>query len=159
MNSKRRLTRRETVLLSLLLAGAVPLALWALVAAPMQDARDRAIGALAAAQAEYIWVAEQAHLFEAASTVPTQTAQPAVGIAGLETALIEIGLRPAVTNLEATQDGSIRMQLGSVRFDTFGRFLDQVTRSMGYDVVELRIEPTGAPGEITASLGLSPRQN
>lgn len=158
MSAVRRLTRRETILLALMAFGALPLALWALVLTPLQDARDRATGALAAAQAEYIWVAEQARIFDAVTTNSVPTEQQAVGIAGLESALIDSGLRTAVTTLEETEGGAIRLQLGGVRFDAFGRFLDHVASNLGYELVELRIEPTGSPGEITARLGLSPRQ-
>lgn len=156
MTALARLSRREKVLLGLLFLAAVPLALWALVLVPLQDARDRAIGALAGAQADYVWVAEQAQQFAAQTRAPAAPEVAAVGLAGVETALIEAGLRESVTALEAAAGGTIRLQLGDVAFDTFGRFLDATTHQLGYAISDLRIVRGTAPGRVNASLGLEP---
>lgn len=157
MTPMRRLTRREAILLALLALVALPLGLSSGVALPMQEARDRAIGTLAAAQADYVWVAAQAQTFAALAAAPAPPAERAAGIAGVEAALIESGLRAAVTALEAAPDGEIRLQLDRVAFGTFGHFLDGITRTSGYDLMALTIAPVDDEGRISASVGLVPR--
>ncbi|SIS95441.1 type II secretion system protein M (GspM) [Roseivivax lentus] len=152
MTAIGRLSRREKVLLALCFLVAVPLALWALVAVPLQESRDRAVAALAGAQADYIWVAEKAQQYAAMS----QPSTGPVGIAGLEAALMESGLRQAATALETAPNGNIRLQIRNVPFDTLGRFLDAAGQELGYAISELTIDPTDSAGQVNASLGFEP---
>ena len=151
------LSRREKTLVFLMVFVALPLGLWALVAVPLQDARDRAIGALAGAQTDYVWVAEQVGAFANTGARATPQMSEPVGIAGLETALIDAGLRGAVMALEAGQDRGIRLQLSDVSFNALGRFLDRVDQELGYTIGALRITPVGEAGQVDAGIGLEPR--
>ena len=156
MTAWDRLSRRERFLVIALIAGAVPIALWALVAVPLQESRDRAFGEVAGAQADYVWAAEKVQQFTvlADRNVP-EVLEPA-GIAGLEEALIADGLRSAVTALETTRNGGLRLRINDISFDVFGRFLEAAVNRLGYQIATLRITPLQRPGQIEASLDLVP---
>lgn len=157
MTRLANLTAREKTLLALLLVFVLPLALWALVAVPLQENRDRAMGALAGAQADYVWVAEQVQSVTRAGADTDAPATQPVGIAGLEAALIESGLRPAVTALEATAEGGIALRIEDIAFNSLGRLLEEIEDTLGYTISDLRITPRGDDGQVDASLGLEPR--
>ena len=157
MNGSQRLSPREKGLIAVLSLLVMPLGMWFLVAVPLKDARARAAAALAVAQADYIWVAEQDRLFSAASTRSKESEVTPVRIVGLEAELVARELRDRVITLEEDDGGEIRLQVRAAPFDDLGRFLEHVEQKLGYSLSEMRIAPGEDSGRVDATVGLTPR--
>jgi type II secretory pathway component PulM len=148
---------RERSLVLVLLLLVAPVGLWFIVASPLLDARESAIARLAEARSLDAWVrardAEWAA--RAGATGPSATVAP-VGLSGLDRALTEAGLRETATRLENARNGAIAIRLEEAEFALVGPFLEQVERSLGYDIGSLRLLREDEAGLVTAEMELTP---
>jgi type II secretory pathway component PulM len=94
--------------------------------------------------------------FREAGLDAQQQATEPVGIAGVERALRDNGLRGPVRRLEDGEEGRIALAFDAVSFVELAGFAGRVA-GLGYLIDELRIEATDTPGQVTASLSLMPR--
>jgi type II secretory pathway component PulM len=147
-------TPRERVLLSLLALAAAPAAAWLLWAQPLIAARADAEAALAEARLLRIWVAERDAEFAARGGTSADSGTPA-GIAGVERALREAGLREAAQRLEDGPDGRVIVEFADVDFGAAMAFADGAG-ALNYRVEAFRLDATDRPGRVRARLDLAP---
>ena len=153
-----RRSRRERALLALLVLGAVPAAFVGLVALPLIEAGAAARAELDAARATQAWYrARQIEI--AALPRPGETAavveSPApVGLGGIESRLIEAGLRPSVSLLANAANGRVALSLEAVAFADLMGWIDGLPGA-GYGLAALQLVGV-APGEVDAELQLEP---
>lgn len=154
-----RLTSRERGLLALLVFCAVPAALWFGLLEPLGQTRDAARTDLREAQALTEWVAgraaEQALLGRPEDSGPRRP----IGSSGLEQSLISAGLRDLVSALTNRSQEEIEVRFDDVPFVDLVRWMDQSDPEWGYDIINLRLERTEAPGRVMADLVLAPQSD
>lgn len=155
-----RLSDRERILLLLLCAVVVPVALVALVAMPLIDARDRTARDLGEAHAVRAWVAQQITLLPPenvqSGATGVQASEP-MGITGIEESLVRIELRDFVTQLANREDGGVDLTLEGAPFDRLGDWLLAMSPRWGYNLDAFRIDATD-PGLVNATFELEPAQ-
>lgn len=149
-----RRSARERVLLAVLLLIVVPFSFAALVVVPLQDRRAAQINQLMQAQALLDWLAEEASSYVPTRAATTGTASPSItlapitGIADLEQALTEAGLRADVTRLNMQDQSSAgalarsRITLGfdAVAFEPAMTWLSGLA-ARGVEIRTLRVQP------------------
>jgi type II secretory pathway component PulM len=145
-------TPRERMLLGATALLVLP-AVWFFWLAPLDEARERARAALLDARDMQSWVVARDVDFREAGFDALQQATEPVGIAGVERALRDSGLRGPVRRLEDGEDGRIALAFDAVSFVELAGFAGGVA-GLGYVIDELRIEETDTPGQVTASLSL-----
>ncbi|MDW4500490.1 type II secretion system protein GspM [Sulfitobacter sp. D35] len=152
------LSARERMLLGLMVP-AIALALWFLVAVPLQEARDRATSMLSEVQAEQAWVSARHYEWLAQSGVAETSGALSVapaGLSGLEASLTEAGLRRQVVTLENAEGNRVVLRLEDVLFQDAARFMELLRPSLGYEIAGLRISAGQSAGLVAVSLELSP---
>ena len=146
-----RLSRREAVLLGALALVGVPVALWALVVAPMEARRDAAMDQLGRAQEEQVWLRERMVEWQALAAGPAVSVPAAApaGLAGFEAALRDAGLRAQIVDLapRAGQDG-IRLALEDVTFVDAARFLQTMPEALGHEIDRLSLSARDVAGQV-----------
>lgn len=145
---------RERALLAALALVALPLAFALLVALPLIGARQAARADLAAAEAEQGWY--RARQVEIAAL--PQAGQPmavTAGLGGIEAALVEAGLRGAVTSLANAPEGGVALALAGVDFAALMRWVEATPGTTGYRLAGLRLL-RAAPGLLDAEIVLAP---
>lgn len=151
---------RERLLLLLLCVLGVPLALYFLAAEPLLNARAAATSAAAEASAMRDWVARQVAALPADTPDAAVAEAPGapIGLSGLESSLIEAGLRDRVAQLSNAQGGAVDLEFDAVPFEALIAWLHDISGisgGWGYDVAGFRIV-RGAPGLVTAGFTLEP---
>lgn len=148
---------RERGLLALLVVLALPVAFVGMVVLPLIDAHAAARAELDTARAQRAWYqarqAEIALLPVPGAPQPVDHPAP-VGLGGIETRLIDAGLRPSVRLLQNAQGGAVSIELQAVPFDALMAWLDLVGQG-GYAVAALRLTRAG-PALVDAALSLEP---
>lgn len=148
-------TLRERMLLGATGLLVLPAA-WFFLLVPLDAAHTAAQIALIDARDMQRWVvARDADFRAAAPDTPRQVIEPA-GIAGIERALQDYGLRGQVGRLEDGEDGRITLAFDAVSFVNLVTFAGGFT-DLGYRIEEFRIEATDTPGQVTVSLSLTPQ--
>lgn len=152
---------RERGLLAALVLGVLPLGFAGLVALPLIEARQAAQADLDAALAERGWyLAQQARI----AALPRPSDAPAgalpvsaapVGLGGIEAALVEAGLRGAVTSLANAPEGGVALALAGVDFVPLMRWIETAPGAAGYHLAALRLLRAG-PGLLDAEIRLAP---
>lgn len=151
---------RERGLLAILVFLALPATFVALVALPMQDARDAARAERARAQALADWYEQTRAVIE---TLPVpvaaapQAAVPVLGLSELERLLAEAGLEGAVASLAADGARDRVLSLADAPFEDLVLWLEGLEAEAGYHPGTALITPGSAPGLVNAELRLSPR--
>ncbi|SFE40997.1 type II secretion system protein GspM [Roseivivax sediminis] len=152
-----RLAPRERFLLGVLVLLALPAAVAFGVLLPLVEERRAAEAALAEARAVNVWVTERAA--EMAALAPAERAGPRdpVGLAGLERSLIGAGLRDVVAELSNASGGGVTLAFDDAPFTDLAAWLDTSDPYWGYDIEELLLERSDAPGLVRADLRLVPQ--
>lgn len=153
-----RRTRRERLLLGLLMGLALPVGFVFLVVLPLMVQGDTARAALADAEAERQWyVARQVEIaaLPVAGAGIGVSVTPPIGLGGIEERLIGAGLRDAVSLLTTVQGDAVSLTLADVSFNALMDWIDAVERDAGYRLAALRLE-RGTPGLVSADLRLEP---
>jgi type II secretory pathway component PulM len=152
-------SRRERLLLAVLVLVALPLGLWQGVAMPLIERQGQARAALANTRATELWVAERAvehaRLRRAAGADAGGGTAP-VGMSGLEAALRTAGLRDAVTELANTAEGGITLRFDVVRFSRLAAWLSDQSGQWGYDLDGFTFERGAREDVVAADLRLVP---
>ena len=151
-----RLAPRERRLLGLLVLIVLPLGVVFGLLLPLQEARERALTERAEAVALNLWVQDRAA--EMQGLQPSVDAEPrtAIGTSGIEEALIGAGLRDRLSELSSDSEGVVVLRFEDVRFTRLADWLSTVSQSWGYDIALFRFEAGDAPGNVAASLTLTP---
>ncbi|KPQ07443.1 MAG: general secretion pathway protein M [Rhodobacteraceae bacterium HLUCCA12] len=154
------LTRRERILLALLVLGAVPAGLVQGIALPLLARNHAADTAVAEAEALRAWLQERQR--ELATLPPdpgaaqsTDARDPA-GLSALEDSLAEADLRDTMVSMTNPRGAQVSMQFDAADFVALMPWLDRVEARMGYHVALLRITGADAPGTVTAEITLEP---
>lgn len=153
---------RERWLLALLVLIAAPLAFALLVVQPLLAGRDAARDALAQAQAEREWYAEQQALLAQLPRVSAETDSAApvtttpIGLGAFDAQLDAAGFVPHVTRLESTPAQGMELSLQGVAFEALMPWLYGLAGETGYDVLSLRVEAGNAAGRVDAEVSLAP---
>jgi type II secretory pathway component PulM len=155
------LSRRERLLVLLMVLLAVPAALWLAVAEPLLASRDAARTAVAEAEDLRAWVvARRAELAALPNPEANDSATAPVGLAGIEARLQSAGLTPAGTGGavqlgDAGQDG-VSLRFERVDFALLMDWLTGVEAEAGYRVATLTLAAGDIPGQVGADLRLEP---
>lgn len=154
------LSRRERLLLALLVFLALPVALLQGVALPLLARQEGARTAVAEAEALRLWISErqaELALLPAPETATTDSpSRPPAGLGALEAGLIDAGLRQALITLTNTSGASVSLRFDGVSFVQLMPWLDGLERDMGYQLASLRLTRTEAPGLVDAEIQLEP---
>ncbi|WP_306131412.1 type II secretion system protein GspM [Roseivivax marinus] len=153
-----RLGRRELWLVALLVLGVLPVAVAVGGVLPLIEARRAAEAQLAETRRLDDWV--RARAADAASLAGGPTldeAREPIGLAGLERSLQAAALREQVRELSNDGSGGIVLGFEAVPFAALAAWLDTSDPHWGYDVAEMRIDRTDAPGVVSADLRLLPQ--
>ncbi len=154
------LTRRERVLLALLVGLVAPVTVVFLVILPLQDRRQAAEQAQLEALALQRWVADQSGEMAVLSRVaPRETIAAPIGSGGIEQGLIAAQLRRSVTALDADGEDGVEVQFDRVDFLKLAAWLRSAHPEWGYEIVAFRLEATEEPGVVSTWLDLRPSQN
>ena len=159
------LTRRERLLLLMLVWIALPLAVVFAVILPLNEARRVSVARAAEAGALHRWVIAQAGSLPAgALDAPTDPGGNSVdenngpiGISRLEQTLKSAGLRQHVARLANRAGNGVEIDFDPVPFDQLTGWLEVVMGSWGYSITGFRFEKTEFPGLVTAGFVLEPR--
>lgn len=159
LNFLLTLTRRERVLLALLLGLVVPVSVAFMVVLPLQDRRQAAEQAQLEALALQRWVSDQsAEMAVLARAAPRQTIGAPIGSGGIEQGLIAAQLRRSVTVLDANGEDGVELQFDRVDFLKLAAWLRSAHPEWGYEIVAFRLEDTEEPGVVSTWLDLRPYQ-
>ena len=148
---------RERGLLALLALVVVPLALIFGLALPLRQAQSAALAARTEAVAMNLWVQDRAGDLARLGDTPQAGPQPAIGMSGIEEALISAGLRDAVSDLSQDSRGQVSLRFEQVRFTRLMGWLSQTEPGWGYEVQAFRIEAGPVPADVAASFTLVPQ--
>lgn len=152
------LSRRERLLLALLVFLALPLAAVQGIALPLLARQEAARAAVAEAEALRGWVRErQAELAQlpAARTDTTSNPSPSpAGLGTLEASLIDAGLRQSLVTLMNPSGTSVSMRFDAVHFSRLMPWLEGLEREMGYRMASLRLSRTNMPDLVDAEIQL-----
>lgn len=155
------LTRRERILIALVLFIALPAGLVQAVALPLLARNEAARAAVAEAEALQDWLrARQAELalLPAASENPqAATNIPPAGLSALEDSLTQAGLRQSLSLFTNPSGASVSLRFQSVGFTQLMPWLDDVERRMGYRVATLRLSRGDQANLVEAEIQLEPR--
>lgn len=148
---------RERLLLLLLCVLGLPLALYFLAAEPLLNTRAASMRAAAEASAMRDWVARQVAALpaDAPDAAEADSSGAPIGLSGLESSLVEAGLRDRVTQLSNAQGGAVDLEFDAVPFEALIAWLHDMSGGWGYDVAGFRIV-RGAQGLVTAGFTLEP---
>lgn len=151
-----RLSPRERGLLGLLVAVVLPALVWLVLIAPLLDRHAAALAARDEARSLGVWVVDRAG--EAARLVTPGAALPQapIGVAGLESSLVDAGLRDEVSELGSQSDGGIELRFDAVAFTELADWLSRSDPGWGYDLSAFRLERGTEPGLVSADLTLRP---
>lgn len=151
-----RLAPRERRLLGLLVIVVLPLGVVLGGLLPLRDARDSALDARTDALALNIWVQERAAEAQTLASLPRTGTFVPIGTSGIEQALIDAGLRAAVTELSSDGDGVVSLRFDDVGFARLADWLSEADPVWGYDIALFRMEAAERSGNVTAALTLMP---
>jgi len=154
-------SRRERLLLGLLVGVVFPLALGFLWVAPQIEKQRTAQRQAAAAIDMRNWVQQQvAEVAAIKKEMPQSTTdqKPTIGISGIEETLRGADLRADVTRLSNREGGGVELAFDRVEFSVMARWLDQNAQNWGYDIRNFRFEQTDRDGIIAAEFLLEPQQ-
>lgn len=149
---------RERGLLALLCIFVIPLALIFGLLLPLRAAQQDALAARTEAVAMNLWVQERAGALARMRATPQTGPQPAIGMSGIEDALIETGLRSAVSDLAQDNRGQVSLRFDQVRFTRLMVWLTEMQPSWGYDLQAFVIEASPISGDVAARLTLMPQE-
>ena len=152
-----RLSARERWLLGLLGMVVLPAALWTMLLQPLQARHDAARASRSEAQALGLWLVDRVGESTRMAPETTQSTHPPIGTSGLEQSLVDIGLRPQVSELSAQTGGTLRLRFDAVQFTQLSNWLSQSDPAWGYTIAAFRLERTGEPGEVAVDLTLDPQ--
>ncbi|WP_299297314.1 type II secretion system protein GspM [uncultured Tateyamaria sp.] len=149
-----RLAPRERLLLAIMLGVALPAGLIFGLLLPLHDTRNAALDDRSDALALNLWV--QARVVELQGLPqPEETIVTApIGTSGIEQALIERGLRDAVSQLSADSQGVVTLRFDEVRFGRLADWLSEAHPRWGYDIAALRLDAADTEGSVAAALTL-----
>lgn len=149
------LTARERGALALLVALALPAALWLGLAEPLLNRRDQARADLAQAQDLSAWIAaRQADL--AALPPPPPPGPAPEGLGALETRLAVLGLPPGSAQLADAGAGAVTLRLSDVALADLMPWLEGVLAEAGYRLASLTLTALPRPAHVDADLRLEP---
>lgn len=158
-----RLSGRERMLLAIA-ALLLPLSLGVSLLLPLQEQHAAARTARSDAEALQAWILarideKQALKRDAAGHTRAPVGAP-IGTSGIEQALIESRLRPALSALSAAASGDIDLRFDRVDFQALARWLTAMHPSWGYTLDSFRMEALEEdPGYIAAWISLSPAES
>lgn len=150
----RQLAVREQRLI-LLAAGVVALLLgYSLLWSPWQAKRERLLAENARLQADLAWLRQLAPQVEAlrAQQPATATAEGALPVR-LDASLRAAGLGEHLLRLEPAPDGSVKLWLNELPFDSLLVWLGDLG-AQGVAVQSLGVDPAAKPGLVSARLSL-----
>jgi len=154
------LSRRERLLLALLVFLALPLALLQGIALPLLARQEAARAAVVEAEALRGWISErqvELALLPAPDTIASDspTRAPA-GLGALEAGLIDAGLRQALVTLANPSGTSVSLRFDGVAFARLMPWLDGLESEMGYRLASLRLTRADTVGLVDAEIQLEP---
>lgn len=154
MTRWRQFTPRERGLL-LLTAGVLALLLgYGLLWSPWQAARGRLGAENARLQADLAWLQQLAPQVEALrAQQPAQVAAEGPLPVRLDSSLRAAGLGEHLLRLEPAPDGSVKLWLNDLPFDTLLTWLGELG-AQGVTVQSLGSSPTATPGLVSARLSV-----
>ncbi len=152
-----RRSPRERVLLGILIFVFMPVIIFFGLILPLQDAQDVAKQRHQDAIALHHWVNERVLEKNNLAAAPNTIASAPIGSSAIEKSLINAGLRDAITDLSASEDGLIDLRFDLVRFTALTNWISDNTRTWGYQMTNFRFEATQISGKVSATLTLSPQ--
>ncbi|GAB4276919.1 MAG: hypothetical protein Kow0013_30400 [Pararhodobacter sp.] len=155
-----RQSRRERVLIAVLVLAVLPLAAAFLIGAPLLDRRAAARAERTEAEVTRAWYVARLPDIAALPPVGAPAGTPGiapVGLGGIEARLIESGFRDAVVQLANAQGDRVALSLEGVAFEGLMPWLEAIEASAGYRVLALQITRAEEPGLVNADLQLEPR--
>lgn len=149
-----QLAPRERKLLLLAAGMLTLLALYGLLWSPWQTTRARLLTDSVRLEADLAWLRELAPQVEALraqqpATVPAEGALPV----RLDASLRAAGLGEHLLRLEPAPDGSVKLWLNELPFDSLLGWLGELG-AQGVTVQSLGVDPAGKPGLVSARLSL-----
>ncbi len=148
---------RERVLLGLLVFVFLPIVIFFAILLPLRDAQDAAKLQQKEAIALHRWVNERVFEKTSMAQAPKTVAVDPIGSSAVEQSLIDAGLRDAISDLSASEDGTIDLRFDLVRFTTLTNWISANNRTWGYAMTNFRFEATQTEGKVSAILTLSPQ--
>jgi len=149
-----RLAPRERVLLAIMIVVALPAGLILGLLLPLHEMRNAALDDRTDALALNLWVQARVVELQALPQPNVQTVAAPIGTSGIEQALIDRGLRDAVSQLSADSDGVVTVRFDEVRFGRLADWLSDAHPRWGYDIAALRLDATDTEGSVAAALTL-----
>jgi general secretion pathway protein M len=149
------LSGRERWLLALLVAVALPAAIWLALAEPLVKRRAEARTALAQAADTRAWLISQRAVL-AALPPPPPPGPPPEGLGGLEARLATLNLPRGAGQLADAGDGAVTLRLTSVPFVDLMPWLEGVQAQAGYRLAAITLTTGPGPALVTADLRLEP---
>jgi len=148
-----RLSLRERLLIVTLVTVVLPPFVYFSVLVPLHDRRVSAAATLQSAQNDAIWaqdrLAEYARLEQGDAPGP---APSPIGLSGVETLLIDAGLRLNTLVTSSPDSESFELAFTGVQFEQLMSWLEQLEQKAGYRIALLRINATEIPGLVDATV-------
>jgi len=154
-----QLAPRERLLLGALFGIILPLGIVLGLLLPLQEQQKAALNARTEAVALNLWVQDKVGELERLARTPDAGPRAPIGTSGIEQALIDAGLRGDVAELSGDADGVVDLRFDRVRFTQVMGWLSETAPTWGYDVTQFRFEAIRSPGDVAASLTLTPQVN
>ena len=155
------LSRRERLMLALLVGLALPIAVVQGLALPLLARQEAARAAVAEAEALRLWLgarqAELALLPAPDAPAPEGQGRTPVGLSALEAGLGEAGLRDALVMLARPTGTDITLRFEQVAFGALMPWLEMSEHGTGYGLASLRLmRSDGDAGLVDAEVRLEP---
>ncbi|MGC1497767.1 MAG: type II secretion system protein GspM [Sulfitobacter sp.] len=148
---------RERVLLGILIFVFLPVVVFFALLLPLRDAQGIAKHQQQDAIALHRWVNERVFEKNTMAQAPKNALVDPIGSSAIEQSLIDAGLRDAISDLSASEDGTIDLRFDLVRFTTLANWISANSRTWGYAMTNFRFEATQTDGKVSATLTLSPQ--